>query len=159
MSDHPVLLHTAIDARDCRGLAEFYRRLLGLRYREGEEPPTDGSPDDADWLVLLDDAGNRVVTIQEKLDTVAPTWPSEEVPMQMHMNFKVPTVEDLKRHREHAEELGRGCCMTGPRMRASPSSCWPTRPGIPSVCWSSSAAAAPGHGAAGLDCHGTRRRR
>ncbi len=106
MSGHPVLLHTAIDARDCRALGEFYRQLLGLRYREGEEPPTDGSPDDADWLVLLDDNGNRVLTIQEKKDTTAPTWPSEEVPMQMHMDFKVPSVDDLERHRERAETLG-----------------------------------------------------
>ena len=30
MSSYPVLLNTAIDARDCRGLAEFYRELLGL---------------------------------------------------------------------------------------------------------------------------------
>jgi catechol-2,3-dioxygenase len=106
VTGHPVLLHTAIDARDCRGLAEFYRELLGLHYREGEQPPTDGSPDDADWLVLLDDAGNRVVTVQEKADTRPPTWPSEEVPMQMHMDFKVATVEELERHREHAESLG-----------------------------------------------------
>jgi catechol 2,3-dioxygenase-like lactoylglutathione lyase family enzyme len=106
MSDYPLLLHTAIDAADCRGLAEFYRALLGLHYREGEEPPTDGSPDDADWLVLLDDAGNRVVTIQEKKDTTPPTWPSERVPMQMHMDFKVPSVEELRRHRGRAEELG-----------------------------------------------------
>lgn len=105
MSGYPVLLHTAIDARDCRGLAEFYRRLLGLRYREGDEPPADGGPDDADWLVLLDD-GTRVVTIQEKRDTTPPTWPSEDVPLQMHMDFKVPTVEELERHREHAEGLG-----------------------------------------------------
>ena len=105
MSDYPVLLHTAIDARDCRALAEFYRQLLGLHYREGEEPPTDG-PDDADWLVLLDDHGNRVLTIQTKKDTTAPTWPSEEVPMQMHMDFKVTTVEDLERHRQRAEALG-----------------------------------------------------
>lgn len=61
MADHPVLLHTAIDARDCRGLAEFYRQLLGLRYRDGDEPPADGIPDDADWLVLLDDAGTRIL--------------------------------------------------------------------------------------------------
>jgi catechol-2,3-dioxygenase len=106
MSGYPVLLHTAIDARDFRGLAEFYRKLLGLHYREGEEPPTDGSADDADWLVLLDDAGQRVVTIQEKTDTTPPTWPSEEVPMQMHLDFKVPTVEDLARHRQHALDLG-----------------------------------------------------
>jgi hypothetical protein len=44
MSSYPVLLHTAIDARDCRGLGEFYRQLLGLRYRDGEEPSADGSP-------------------------------------------------------------------------------------------------------------------
>lgn len=106
MASYPVLLHTAIDARDCRGLAEFYRQLLGLHYREGEAPPGDGSTDDADWLVLLDSNGNRVVTIQQKEDTKAPTWPSEEVPMQMHMDFKVATVEDLLRHREHAERLG-----------------------------------------------------
>lgn len=106
MSGYPVLLHTAIDARDCRALGEFYRQLLGLRYREGEEPPTDGSPDEADWLVLLDDQGNRVLTIQEKKDTSPPTWPSEEVPMQMHMDFRVPSVEDLERHRERAEALG-----------------------------------------------------
>jgi catechol 2,3-dioxygenase-like lactoylglutathione lyase family enzyme len=106
VSGYPVLLHTAIDARDCRALGEFYRRLLGLRYREGEEPPTDGSPDGADWLVLLDEDGNRVLTIQEKKDSSPPTWPSEEVPMQMHMDFMVPSVEDLERHRERAEALG-----------------------------------------------------
>ena len=106
MSDYPVLLHTAIDARDCRGLAEFYRQLLGLHYRDGDEPPTDGSPDDADWLVLLNPSGDRVLSIQEKRETTPPTWPAEDVPMQMHMDFGVPTVEDLERHRAHAEELG-----------------------------------------------------
>jgi hypothetical protein len=56
--------------------------------------------------VLVDDAGNRVVTVQEKKDTTPPTWPSEEVPMQMHMDFKVQTVEELERHRRRADELG-----------------------------------------------------
>jgi catechol 2,3-dioxygenase-like lactoylglutathione lyase family enzyme len=106
MSGFPVLLHTAIDAADCRGLAEFYRELLGLRYREGEEPPTDGSADDADWLVLLDVSGNRVLTVQQKLDTAPPTWPSERVPMQMHMDFRVSSADELLRHRRRAEELG-----------------------------------------------------
>jgi catechol-2,3-dioxygenase len=106
MAQYPVLLHTAIDAQHCRQLGEFYRELLGLSYREGEEPPTDASPDDANWLVLLDEDGNRVLTIQEKKDTTPPTWPAEDVPIQMHMDFKVPTVEDLERHRERAEALG-----------------------------------------------------
>ena len=105
MSAYPVLLHTVIDARDCRALAEFYRKLLGLHYRAGEEPPGSGV-DDADWLVLLNDAGERVVTIQEKKDTTAPTWPSEEVPMQLHLDFKVSSVDELERHRVRAIELG-----------------------------------------------------
>lgn len=100
----PVVLHTAIDARDCRGLAEFYRELLGLHYRAGDEPPTDGD-DDADWLVLLDEGGGRVMAVQQKTDTTPPTWPSEQVPMQMHQDFAVPTVEELERHRRRAEAL------------------------------------------------------
>jgi catechol 2,3-dioxygenase-like lactoylglutathione lyase family enzyme len=106
VSSYPVLLHTAIDARDCRGLAEFYRQLLGLHYRDGDAPPVDGGPDDADWLVLLDGNGDRTVTIQQKKDTTPATWPSEAVPMQMHMDFKVRTTDELERHRERAEQLG-----------------------------------------------------
>lgn len=102
----PVLMHTAIDAPDCRGLAEFYRELLGLQYRPWDEPPTDGTEDDADWLVLVDSHGQRVITVQKKVDMMRPTWPSEEVSMQMHMDFRVPTVEDLRRHRKRAEALG-----------------------------------------------------
>ena len=103
MAAFPVLLHTAVDAQDCRGLAEFYRQLLGLRYRGGDEPPGDASVDRADWLVLVDDDGNRVITIAEKADTRPPTWPSEDVPMQMHMDF---AVAELERHRRRAEALG-----------------------------------------------------
>jgi Glyoxalase-like domain len=61
MSAYPVLVHTAIDATDCRGLAEFYRQFLGLRYRPG----ADGSDDDPGWLVLPDPAGRRVFAFQE----------------------------------------------------------------------------------------------
>ena len=106
MGDFPELMHTAIDAPDPRGLAEFYRELLGLRYREGDGPPTDGSPDEADWIVLVDDAGRRVLTIQLKEGMKPSTWPSEEVPMQMHMDFAVPSLAELERHRQRAEALG-----------------------------------------------------
>lgn len=47
-----------------------------------------------------------MLAIQEKKDTTPPTWPSEDVPMQMHMDFRVPSVEALERHRERAEMLG-----------------------------------------------------
>ncbi len=57
--EYPQLLHTAIDTTDARALAEFYRQLLGLQYRQGDEPPADGQEDDVDWLVLVDPNGAR----------------------------------------------------------------------------------------------------
>jgi catechol-2,3-dioxygenase len=101
----PVLMHTALDATDCRALAEFYRVLLGLRYRPGDEVP-DAGADDADWLVLLDADGRRVLAVNQVHSLVPATWPTDEVPKQMHHDFRVPTVADLERHRRRAEELG-----------------------------------------------------
>ncbi len=101
----PELMHTAIDTTDCRGLAEFYRELLGLHYRDGDEVPADG-PDDADWLVLLDAEGNRVFAIQEVPRLDRPDWPSHQVPKQMHHDFRVPNVDELERQRRRAEQLG-----------------------------------------------------
>ncbi len=105
MSDYPRLLHTAIDTTDARGLAEFYRQLLGLHYRPGDEPPVDGE-DDADWLVLLDEDGGRVLAIQEVERLERTTWPSHDVPMQLHLDFWVASRDELERHRRRAEELG-----------------------------------------------------
>lgn len=107
MPSFPQLMHTALDTTDARGLAEFYRQLLGLQYRSGDEPPADGAPDaGADWLVLVDQDGHRKLAVQE-VETLAPsTWPAHDVPMQMHIDFSVASVEDLHRHRQRAEELG-----------------------------------------------------
>ncbi len=105
MPDYPVLMHTALDATDCRGLAEFYRQFLGLRYRSGDEVPADGS-DDPDWLVLLDTAGHRVLAIQQVPDLARPTWPAHDVPKQMHHDFRVPSIGELERQRQRAEDLG-----------------------------------------------------
>jgi catechol 2,3-dioxygenase-like lactoylglutathione lyase family enzyme len=106
MDSYPRRMHTALDTTDARGLAEFYRVLLGLRYRPGDEPPTDGTADDASWLVLVDDDGNRQLAIQQ-VDVLPPsTWPSADVPMQLHIDYAVPSVQELQRHRERAEELG-----------------------------------------------------
>lgn len=38
MSDGPHLVHTVLDATDVRREAEFWRELLGLGYRAGDEP-------------------------------------------------------------------------------------------------------------------------
>lgn len=106
MPTYPQMMHTALDTTDARGLAEFYRQLLGLRYRPGDEPPADGSTDDADWLVLVDDAGNRKLAFQQVSELPRSTWPSHDVPMQLHVDYAVPDLDELQRHRKRAEELG-----------------------------------------------------
>jgi catechol-2,3-dioxygenase len=106
VSGFPELMHTALDATDVRGLAEFYRVLLGVRYRPGDEPPADGSADGEDWLVLVDADGSRVLAFQEVPTLDRPTWPTHDVPKQMHLDFRVPTLAELERHRVRAEQLG-----------------------------------------------------
>jgi catechol 2,3-dioxygenase-like lactoylglutathione lyase family enzyme len=106
MAEYPRLLHTALDTTDCRGLAEFYRQLLGLQYRPGDEPPDDGTTDDADWLVLTDSAGVRKLAFQQVESLPRTTWPRHDVPMQLHVDYTVSSAEELERQRERAEALG-----------------------------------------------------
>jgi catechol 2,3-dioxygenase-like lactoylglutathione lyase family enzyme len=106
MTEYPQLLHTALDATDVRQLAEFYRRLLGLHYRPGDEPPVDGGADDADWLVLVDSSGGRKLAFQQVERLERTTWPQHDVPMQLHLDFTVSGLEELERQRKRAESLG-----------------------------------------------------
>jgi catechol 2,3-dioxygenase-like lactoylglutathione lyase family enzyme len=106
MAQYPQLLHIAIDTTDARALAEFYRQLLGLHYRPGDEPPADEGADDADWLVLLDSNGARKLAFQQVERLERTTWPSHDVPMQMHVDFTVSSLPELQRQRERAELLG-----------------------------------------------------
>lgn len=106
MEEYPHLLHTVLDTTDVRELAEFYRELLGLRYRRGDEPPTDGVPDEADWLVLVDAHDVRRLAFQQVPRLEPTTWPSHDVPMQLHLDLTVPDLDALARHRARAETLG-----------------------------------------------------
>ena len=100
-----MLLHTVVDARRPRALAEFYRELLGLGYRPGDEPPADGV-DDADWLVLVDATGKRALAFQLAEELVTTTWPAPDVPMQLHLDFTVTSKAELTRQRARATALG-----------------------------------------------------
>ena len=102
---HPTILHTVLDTTDVRTLAEFYRRFLGLRYRPGDEPPQEGA-DDADWLVLTGADGGRSLAFQEVESLTRTTWPSHEVPMQLHLDLTVPDVAALEQARRDAEGYG-----------------------------------------------------
>ena len=106
MTEYPYLMHTALETTDARALAEFYRELAGLQYRPGDEPPADGSADEADWLVLVDSNGNRKLAFQQVDRLVPTTWPDHDVPMQLHLDFSVSSFEELQRQRQRAEALG-----------------------------------------------------
>lgn len=73
MVEFPQVMHTAVDER---ALAEFYRAFLGVQYRPGDEPPATGPDDDADWLVLVDATGARVLAVNEVASLPRPTWPT-----------------------------------------------------------------------------------
>jgi catechol 2,3-dioxygenase-like lactoylglutathione lyase family enzyme len=106
MSEYPQLLHTVLDTTQARELAEFYRKLLGLHYRPGDEPPADGAPDEADWLVLVDSESVRKLAFQQVDHLPRTTWPCHDVPMQMHVDFTVASLDGLHRQRNRAEALG-----------------------------------------------------
>jgi catechol 2,3-dioxygenase-like lactoylglutathione lyase family enzyme len=106
MAEYPQLLHTVLDTTRPRELAEFYRQLLGLSYRLGDEPPADGARDEADWLVLVDSDGVRKLAFQQVEHLPGTTWPTHDVPMQLHVDFTVSSSVELQRQRERAEALG-----------------------------------------------------
>jgi Glyoxalase-like domain len=104
----PKLRQVVLDCTDARLLAEFYRQLLGLRYRPGDEPPAVGRPDPAghDWLVLQDVAGRAMVAFQQVAELPETTWPEGPRPQQLHLDLTVPTAADLDVQHERAMSLG-----------------------------------------------------
>jgi catechol 2,3-dioxygenase-like lactoylglutathione lyase family enzyme len=105
---HPRLLQVVLDTTDARALAEFYRQLLGLRYRPGDEPPPAGAPDSRgqDWLVLRDADGTNRIAFQQVARLPRVTWPEGPVPQQLHLDLTVPSKEELDAQHERALVLG-----------------------------------------------------
>ena len=108
--DHrvPALRQVVLDGTDIRTLAEFYRRLLGLRYRPGDEPPAAGHPDPQgqDWLVLRGVGGGVQVAFQQVASLPEATWPEGPVPQQLHLDLTVPGTAELDAQHERALALG-----------------------------------------------------
>jgi catechol 2,3-dioxygenase-like lactoylglutathione lyase family enzyme len=105
---YPQLRQVVLDTTDVRGLAEFYRAFLGLRYRPGDEPPTSGEPDPngRDWLVLCDADGTRRMAFQQVEQLTESTWPDPTVPQQLHLDLTVTSVAELDAQHERALALG-----------------------------------------------------
>jgi hypothetical protein len=104
----PELCQVVLDATDPRALAEFYRQLLNLHYRPGDEPPADDAVDERgqDWLVLRDSAGVNRLAFQHVERLAVSTWPEDSVPQQLHLDLTVPTAQDLLAQHERAIDLG-----------------------------------------------------
>ncbi len=107
----PVLRQVVLDCPNAGALAEFYRQLLGLGYRPGDEVPADGEPDPngQDWLVLQDPAGTTRVAFQQVTELPKATWPDGRYPQMLHLDLTVPTVSSLDA--QHARALGLGARM------------------------------------------------
>ena len=102
------LRQTVLDSADARGLAEFYRKLLDLVYRPGDEPPAPGQPDPhgQDWLVLRDPDGGAQLAVQQIPELPEPTWPDGPRPQMLHLDLTVPSKSDLDAQHERALALG-----------------------------------------------------
>ncbi|HEX5203132.1 VOC family protein [Paractinoplanes rhizophilus] len=108
MTAYPKLLQIVLDGTDVRRLAEFYRKLFGLEYRPGDEPPAAGEPDERgqDWLVLQNPNGGPQLAFQQ-VDSLTPTtWPDQAVPQQLHLDTVVDSKPDLDKQHERALALG-----------------------------------------------------
>jgi catechol-2,3-dioxygenase len=103
-TSHPRIAQVVLDTTDARRLAEFYRELFGLAYREGDESPPEGEPD-RDWLVLRNPGGLQLAF--QQTEGVRPsTWPDDDVPQMYHLDTVVPDRSELEHQRERALSLG-----------------------------------------------------
>jgi len=82
----------AFDAPDHHALAGFYTALL-----DGEV-----LGDDSSWA-LIRTADGWYLGFQPAPDHVRPTWPSQQLPQQLHLDLQVPDVAEAARR---AESLG-----------------------------------------------------
>ena len=101
MSEPSFRLHsTVLGAPEPRELAEFYRRLLGWRYRDDD--------DDPDWVVLKPADASDLATglsFQREEHHVPPTWPAGPGDQQMQLHLDIG-VDDLDAAVTRAEALG-----------------------------------------------------
>jgi Glyoxalase-like domain len=103
-----ALSQVVLDSTDVRGLAEFYRELLGFSYRPGDEPPPPGEPDPrgTDWLVLRNAAGGWQLAFQQVAQLSEATWPEGPHPQMLHLDLTVATATELDAAHERATVLG-----------------------------------------------------
>lgn len=78
---------TALDCPAPLENAKFYQTLLG-GYISPEE--------DTDWVNLFEPSGRQILSFQRADNYVAPTWPDNTVPLQVHIDIRVEFFEDAE---------------------------------------------------------------
>lgn len=86
---------TVIDCPDPAALAAFYAGILGWRVDDK----------DPEWVWLTAEDGRRIA-FQHAEDHQPPRWPDPARPQQMHLDFDVPTLEDMERAQREVIALG-----------------------------------------------------
>jgi len=97
-----------LDTTDVRALAEFYRQLLDLTYRPGDEYPGADAPDrrGQDWVVLRQRDGSTALAFQQVEHQPPATWPVGPHPQMLHLDLTVPTISELDAAHQRALALG-----------------------------------------------------
>lgn len=104
----PRIVQVVLDSTDARRSAEFWRELLRLSYREGQEPPGPGEddPEGRDWLNLRAPDGTPVLAFQQVTSLQRSTWPADDVPQQLHLDLSVRSTAELDDVHTRVLELG-----------------------------------------------------
>lgn len=74
-----------LDCPDPRALAEFYSALLGWGIEKSED----------DWCTIRADYGDSIA-FQQVVGYVAPQWPGQDRPQQMHIDVDVDDLDDAE---------------------------------------------------------------
>lgn len=108
-----------VDCADPESLAHFYRELTGFEV----------AFDSDEYVILAGDAGWGL-GFQKVSGYSAPTWPSQDVPQQLHLDFHVDDLDaaetrvlslgaikadhqsDIERYRVYLDPAGHPFCLT-----------------------------------------------
>jgi catechol 2,3-dioxygenase-like lactoylglutathione lyase family enzyme len=105
-----MLRSVVLDTTDPRRLADFYHQLLGYPYGPGFDPSAGGradqSDDEVDWVLLEIAPGGPHLAFQQVDELPESTWPTTEVPQQLHLDLTVPDTDVLARQHRRALDLG-----------------------------------------------------
>lgn len=104
----PRLRSTVLDTMDVHELAEFYRQLLGWDFAPGNGPQ-DGEADE--WQIIRSPLDGphpqgQMLAFQYADRVPRSTWPDPEVPQQLHLDFTVASVAQLRDSHARALALG-----------------------------------------------------